>query len=467
MAVTHWYTGRNSTTSATVVVRVDSTASVSVVCNGQTITQTCDTSVNDGNKVFEFTGLAAGQRYAYSITGATDGTGRLCTQPVAPTTAAPIWLALSSCWSIQKPDILALKLITAPANDSSRDTPMQALHRECVANLQGVFLLGDLIYQNITATVNGYAVVPMTGGTIANSKDVNQHRQYWRAQGLTPGLMQLMRNVPCYRLGDDHDNDPDNSCPKSLAWYQAAYAGGIEADRAAYEVATKTAWADWALGNPTYRFAENRYFTVRIGNTELFCTDNIWERSFYSDTDSGSKRMLSAAQEEAFLADMGGTSAAFKVWVNTKMMISACGRNADGWYNNPGETSEGYQTQLARILSDSRFPSAGAMVVTGDEHIKSDLEVVANRFGAGGKYITEIAGGPATIDVITNPNDNLNYTSGVLSKERDISGAARRGDNNYVLLRILPDRVERYMLGSRAGLVYMGYISTADNAVRR
>jgi phosphodiesterase/alkaline phosphatase D-like protein len=467
MAVTHHYTGRNSTTTATVVVRVDSTASVSVVCNGQTVTQTCDTAVNDGNKVFEFTGLQPGNRYAYSITGATDGTGRLCTQPTAPTTAAPIWLAFSSCWNMEKPDILALKLLTAPANDAANDTPMQTLHRECVANLQGLFMLGDLTYKNVAKTVNGYALVLMTGGTIANSKDVEQHRQYWRAQGLTPGLKDLMRAVPCYRLGDDHDDDPDNACPQSLAWYQAAYAGGIEADRAAYEVATKTAWKDWALGNPTYALAGNRYFKVRIGNVEVFCTDNISERSYYSDTDGPTKRLLSSAQEELCLTDMAASAAAFKVWANTKMMISACGRNADGWYNTPGATGEGYQTQLARILADSRFPRSGALVVTGDEHIKSVQEVTADRFGSGGAYITEIAAGPATIDVITNPNDGLAYTSGVLAKERDTSAASRRGDNNYVLLRVLPDRVERYVLGSRSGLTYWGYISTADNAVRR
>lgn len=32
---------------------------------------------------------------------------------------------------------------------------------------------------------------------------------------------------------------------------------------------------------------------------------------------------------------------------------------------------------------------------------------------------------------------------------------------------MMADRVERYVLGSRYGLRYMGYVGTADNAVRR
>ncbi len=46
-------------------------------------------------------------------------------------------------------------------------------------------------------------------------------------------------------------------------------------------------------------------------------------------------------------------------------------------------------------------------------------------------------------------------------------GHARRGENNYVLLRVLADRIERYVLGSRYGLRYMGYVGTQDNLVRR
>lgn len=40
-----------------------------------------------------------------------------------------------------------------------------------------------------------------------------------------------------------------------------------------------------------------------------------------------------------------------------------------------------------------------------------------------------------------------------------------RGENNYGLLRVLPDRVERYILGSRYGLRSAGYINTQSNEV--
>lgn len=464
MAVTHWYTGRNSTTSATVIVRADSTGNIPVVANGVTLQAACNTSVNDGNALVEFTGLAPGSQYSYTVNGVVGGVLR-----TMPATAAPIWLAFSSCWAIGAVDTLALQLVNPPTRGAQA-----ALWAEIRTGLAGAFGLGDLVYMNANGVVNGVTLAPIdgAGSTLANAKDVNVRRAYYRAGRLHAGLRELMRSVPTYVLKDDHEYDPDNGC-YSTQWLQRQYGGTpTNTDRDDAWLAAATAWREWAIGNPTKEIVTGimggpDYYRVRIGTVEVFCTDMIHERDEISTADSSSKRMLSAVQEEKLLADMAASTALFKVWASTKQFVSSCGRNADGFTNLPGSTSEGYVNQLQRILADPRFPRAGALSVTGDEHIRSDLLVSANMLGGEHAAISQISAGPATIAVITDPDDGTTYRQGVREKERDTSGLGRRGENNWVLLRVLPDRIERYVLGTRYGLRQVGYISTADNAVRR
>ena len=463
MAVTHWECGEATQTTACVVVRCNSTESVTVVAAGQTKTANCDTSVKDGNARVDFTGLSAGQTYPYTINGTAAGTLR--TAPVEG--VYPFWVALSSCWALASVDVMAYALVTEPATAESRDTPAIALQRELVRNLKAAFGLGDQVYKDGGGTHYGYVCQPMNGSTLSLFQDVTEQRQLQRARKLQGGLKSLIRAVPWYEQNDDHDYDPDNACPASLAYAQRVFGGGTsDADRIAWATACQTALDDWQLGQPTRRGSSN-YFKVRLGNIEFFVTDLISGRDDYSATPSSSKRLMSAAQEEQFLADIAASTAAFKCWLSTKQFISSIGRNGDGWYNLDGGTSEGYEHQLGRILADSRIPRGGFFSVTGDEHIRSDMFIPADRFATGGVAVSQISAGPATIEPITDPNDGLTYRAGVVSKARDTSGLGNRDENNYVCLRVLADRVERYRFGSRNGLVYEGYISTADNAVRR
>lgn len=461
MAVTHWYTGRASETTATVVVRADSTGNVPVVANGMTLQAACDTAVNDGNALVEFTGLTPGQQYAYTVGGAAGGVLR--PHPVA----APFWLAFSSCWSISGVDSVALQLLQAPAVGAAT-----ALHAEAVASLAGAFLLGDLVYMGSSGTINGYAQTLIDGGTLADGKLLEARRQYYRAGRLHAGLRELMRSVPSYVLKDDHEYDPDNAC-YSTAWLTRQYGGTPTAqDLTDLWTVASTAWREWTTGNPAKAVSTGILggpdcYSVRIGPVEVWCTDLIHERDDTAVVDGPDKRMMSALQEEWMLSTMAVSTATHKVWACTKQFISSCGRNGDGFDDLAGGVSEGYRAQLTRILDDPRFPRAGCLSVTGDEHIRSDQMVSQGQFGGSHAAISQISAGPATIPVITDPNDGLVYRAGVRDKERDTSTQSRRGENNYVLLRVLPDRVERYVLGSRYGLRYMGYVGTQDNLVRR
>lgn len=462
MTATHWYTGRATETTATVVVRADATETVTVAIAGQSIPVACDTAVNDGNAVATFTGLTPGQQYAYTVNGAPGGTLR------SHPTVTPFWLAFGSCWDIARFDALGLALLQPPASGADA-----ALRQEAASTLAGFFDLGDWFYCNLSSTVNGVALSQIDGGTLANAKSLSIRRAYHRAAGLTRGRLELMRNVPTYHMKDDHEYDPDNAS-YSTSWLDDQYpatAPHSETDLTDVWTAASTAWREWTQGNPPREVSTGILggpdcYRVQIGPVELWVTDMIHQRDYPGTADSSTKRMISADQEEWLLSTMAASGAAFKVWISTKQFISSCGRNGDGFSQVGG--GQGYGTQLRRILSDPRFPARGALSVTGDEHIRSDMMVTAAALSSpGAQSISQISAGPVTIDVITNPNDGLTYRAGVRDKERDVSTASRRGENNYVLLRVLADRVERYVLGSRYGLRYMGYVGTQDNLVRR
>lgn len=460
MAVTHWYTGRATETTATVVVRADSTGNVPVVANGQTLQAACNTATNDGNAVVEFTGLTPGVRYPYTVGGVAGGELR----PFP--TQAPFWLAISSCWDIARADTLA-HLLLAGARGAD------PLLQEVSDKLAAFVSLGDWFYCDRTDTVHGVALSRIDGGTLANAKSLTVRRDYHRASGLTRGRMELQRSVPTYLVKDDHEYDPDNAS-YSVDWLDdqfAASAPHTAQDLTDVWTAAATPWREWTQGNPAREVASGILdgpdcYRVRIGPLEIWCTDLIHERDYTGTVDGPTKRVMSALQEEWLLSTMAASTAQFKLWASSKQFISSCGRNSDG-FTDLGGTGRGYRNQLTRILTDARFPRSACLSVTGDEHLRSDMMVSAGQFGGSHAAISQISAGPATIEVITNPNDGLTYRAGVRDKERDVSTAARRGENNYVLLRVLADRVERYVLGSRYGLRYMGYVGTQDNLVRR
>ncbi len=464
MAVTHWNLGRASETTATVVVRADSTGDVAVVANGAALQAQCDTGVNDGNALVEFTGLQPGQRYPYTVGGVAGG--ELRTFPAA----APYWVALTTCWDIARVDALAKHLLAPPAVIR---TPSDVLLAECVGSLAAFISGGDFHYSNLNATVNGVALTPIDGNTLASAKDLTLRRAYHRSAFLTPGRKELMRNVPSYTMKDDHEYDPDNAS-YSTSWLDDQYAATephSAGDLTDVWTTATTAWREWNQGNPARTVTGPVLdgpdgYRLRIGPLEIWVSDMIQERDYTGTVDGPTKRIISAAAEEDLLSSMGASTAPFKLWVSTKQFISSIGRNSDG-FTDLGGTGRGYRNQLTRILTDARFPRAGAFSVTGDEHIRSDMMVGAGQFGGSHAAISQISAGPATIDVITDPNDGLTYRAGVRDKERDVSTASRRGENNYVLLRVLADRVERYVLGSRYGLRYMGYVAVQDNLVRR
>ncbi len=460
MALTHWYTGNASETTATVIVRASANENVTVSANGEDKVVACNTATNDGNAVVSFTGLVPGQRYAYTVNGVAGGELR-----PFPTTY-PFWIALSSCWKPNSYDTLASRLLAPPIVGANL-----ALHEEAVGSLAAFFGLGDLLYMNATGTLNGYPLALIDGGTLADAKDIEKRRNYYRATRLNRGIADLMKALPSYVMKDDHEYDPDNAC-YDLDWLKAKYGGTMtQTDLEEVWTAADTPWREWTLGNPASALSGPSIFSVRIGPVEFFCTDQIYERTYHATVDGPTKKMMSDAQTEVLLSKMSASTAPFKVWNSTKQFISGCGRNGDAWANIGGN-GLGYLYQLNQILSDARFPRAGALSVTGDEHIKSDAWVSPGMFGGNHPGISQISAGPATIPVILDPNDGMAYRPGLLSKERDNSnladnGYTQRGENNYVLLRVLPNRIERYRLGSRYGLRYMGYVGTQDNLVRR
>lgn len=452
MAITHWWLGHNTETSATVVVRCGGSQIVAVAAGGSSADAVCVTgSPTDGIAVATLTGLLPGTSYPYTLNGVASGTLQTKSQ------SSEVWVAMSSCWGKGETDTLALKIL--------RDH-----------NIECTFCLGDFPYMNGGVTLRGFTTVPIQSGTLANIKSFEERANHFRQQYSLPGATDLMRRKPWYVQTDDHEYDPNNACPASLEWMQSASAAGIilgsptitETDRAEYAASAEAVWRAYAQGNPSPGSPGKTWFSVRVGSAEFFCTDQIVHRSFYNAVDGPDKTMLGAEQAEWLLDAMASSSATFKIWSSTKQFVSTAGQNNDGYWPYVGGGS-GYYHELGAMLRDARFPRAACMSVTGDEHLIGDIFIEQNYFGAGSAPISQISAGPATIPANVTPDDGFSYSDGVTYKSRCFSPPANNqmGENTYVLLKITPERVERYFLSSRYGLRKAGYIGTTDNAVRR
>ena len=284
--------------------------------------------------------------------------------------------------------------------------------------------------------------------------------------------MRWRRNIPSFMQVDDHEYDPDGADAQQLSQYRQHYGdeGITEGEQLAALGYCREAQLAYHATNPQTVPGET-YFSVGIGQALFVCTESIYRRNSFKDVDSESKRMYEADQEEWFLQQMSRSDYRFKVWVSSKQFRSCMGRNGDGWIAGQASLftngAKSYTTQFRRILSDSRFPRAGALALGGDEHVLWDQVVTPGEFDAGAAGISQIGAGPCTIDGIPDPDWGDTYPAGCRSKSRMFVDEGRKGEQGYVLLHCQPDRVSRYVLSSRYGLRYAGYISTADNVVRR
>lgn len=440
MAITDWWLGEPGDTTAKVVCRSNTTAAVSIGCNGQTFTGYADTSVDDGIVAITVTGLAAGQQYTYTVDGSAGGTLKTRNDD------GDVWLAIGSCWAKTKADLLAKELLAGYEID--------------------LFIaLGDFPYCNSPLTEYGEATASVVA-SMANGKDATIYNAHHRQQRRIPGMKELMRSVPFWYMPDDHEYPFNDACPTWLAGYQA----GVTGAGAALQSDLDAAWAASRASMEAYQTGFNRastadtdaiYGSYTVGDCEVFLIDCMNYRSPIIDADNASKTMLGATQKAWLIAAVTASTATFKIIAGGKQLFKG-GGNTDTW--NAAGANLGYETEKLEILFALK-DVAGLLWVAGDQHLYSDQWVAADGLGAGYPAISCLVGCPTTVDL--NSSGVAGYETGVRSKVNGYPSATVVSQENVVgLLRVTANRVYRYHLSTRRGLIPRGYIDAGSNQVQ-
>lgn len=440
MTVNRWWLGENTETTAVVVCRSNSTATVTVGCAGQTFTGLADTSVKDGIVSITVTGLSPGVSYPYTIDGSAAGTLK------SKKSTGDVWIATGSCWHGDRPDSIAM-----------------LLRQEYDIDLY--IALGDFPYCNTTYSRDGETGTNVES-SVAAGKSVSNYYTHHRIFRGIPGIKELMAETPFLYMPDDHEYPFDNACPTYLAHYQATVTGAgtaTQADLDAAWAASRTASEAYATGFTRAATADSGalYGTYSLPNVDVFLIDCCNYRSPFNATDDAAKTMLGTTQKTWLLSAVQASTKPFKMIASGKQFFRG-GANADTFV--AAGANPGYLTERNEILYGLRNVT-GLFIAAGDQHLWSDQWVAANDIGAGYPAISCLVGCPTTVDL--NTSGVAGYDTGVRKK---INGYAQATsvprDSVCGLFRITGTRVERYLLSMRSGRISCGYIEAGSNTVK-
>ena len=351
MAITDWWLGEKTETTASVVVRVDAVESLTLSCNGTTYQKTADPAVDDGLVRFDVSGLRAGRSYSFSVSGVS---GELKTLPAN----ASFSIAWFSCTEVNHVVTAGYRIV--------RDGAIAC------------FSLGDTPYTNGTGTNSAFGVT--TTGTDADQSLANFYAHHLK-QRRNYGFRHMGQRLPIFMMADDHEwpgDDWDHSLAKANDLRTIA---STQADVDAIFNTGNIARIAYAMGNPVNNdsdaYAEKppaadpntpvsqyppRYFRWRVANTEFFVLDCISHRSVASAVDDASKTMLGSVQKAWLKAHLLASTATFKVILSgKKTMPKGSNENLDSWAVYTTERNELFDFIKTNGIT-------GVIWLTGDTH---------------------------------------------------------------------------------------------------
>lgn len=292
-------------TNAVIWARSITNGVMSVAVNGQTFTgETFNTSVDDGCAITNITGLSAGQDYPYTVYSDSTvvGAGTLKTMPATGSTFS---LGFTTCtWYVRSP------------------LPLLALAQVC-PDLRGMCWLGDQVYTS----------EPSSGGTVTTfgetlqaverlspndeALSMAQIYRFYRAFWQQHGTSSILKSMPNWFVGDDHDHNVGNN-----------WDGTIAAVNGFFSWATTQAQADnmhqWHLnamraytkGNPDWPLT---YFKTRINDdVEVFFVDAV----NYRDISDGTGTTALGATQLQWLKDgLQNSTSTFKLIMCNKNFL--------------------------------------------------------------------------------------------------------------------------------------------------
>lgn len=368
MAITEWWLGDASTTSASVILRSDANGAITA-SDPFTGDSAVDTAVDDGVVRIDFA-ITENKDVTISIAGDTVTVGL----KVMPS-SAPFSIGWYSCMEIGKRMIAGDFMVNK--------------HRVVAS-----FGLGDLPY-----TENGgshWGVSKIAGSASGGQTQANA-AAHFRAFMRNSGVVKLSQNAPFYRMCDDHEwpgDDWDHTLAQAndqgLTYtlqtevdalfdvYNKALTGYQKGNpQNSYPTATAQKPSNADASTPVANYPPS-YFRKRIGNAEFFMLDCITHRSPISATDDAAKHMLGSTQETLLLAALSDSTADFKFIVSSKVFFSSpstfANQDSWGWYGVRRDVILDYIktnniTTVAILSGDQHTPTISyRLQANGDAH---------------------------------------------------------------------------------------------------
>lgn len=357
MAITFWWLGHATTTTARVCVRTTTTGTVTVACAGGSFTASADTAVNDGVVAIDVLGLEPDKSYPVTITDAAPATERGAVRTM-PATGGKV--AFMSCETRTRPlDDLAQNIIAFGANAVCHE--------------------GDYVYTSeFLSTYNGE-----TSPAIVTASTAANYATHWRQCKRKPDKRWLETNAPHYFMFDDHEFGGDNwdhSVTQAQAGGLNVASGGTQAEVDASWWAARQAAGYYMAGNPAADSGTTAekppaaaggtsvsqypvtYYRFTVGDIEVFHIDCFSHRSILTATDNASKSMLGANQKAWLKARLAASSAKFKVIASGKTTYyTYSAGTGDDWTK--------YSTERDELLSFIQSTGiTGCVWMCGDAH---------------------------------------------------------------------------------------------------
>ncbi|MBT8448666.1 MAG: alkaline phosphatase D family protein [Gammaproteobacteria bacterium] len=355
MAITDWWLGHATTTTARVVLRTDTNGTPSVTCNGDTFTGSAiSTATNDGVGVVDITGLSAGKRTAFTLTiGAESVTGHVKTFPET----GSIKIGIIGCCVMQ------------------RHNP--AIEELYAKGIDALYTIGDMPYCEDLTNANGITCSPGSSvPTLANMEAIN------RANHNNIQLKRISQNIPLYKMWDDHELFGDDWDHTVASCNDVSAIATDTADVADFFEICQKAWSAYAQGNPSNSDAEAtptkpnsspdgdatrypvQYFRHTLGAAEIFVTDSISHKTENTATDNASKTMYGSAQKAWFKKYVSESSKDFKIAIDSKSLFRNTGSpKGDSWNKFTTERNEIWD----QILNTDG--TTGVLHIGSDDHV--------------------------------------------------------------------------------------------------
>lgn len=484
MAIVDYWLGDAGETTATVVIRSDTTGTMTIT--GVTASPvSVDTSIEYGIGKLSVTGLSADTSYPFVLylDDVQVATGTLRTMP----TSGQSWsFGFGSCLGRMRTQVYGYQYVNTH-------------------DIRAWFALGDTPYcdegmPEINSTT-GYTRWQASGAIPQTYTDWATGRSVWDATYLnlqrTPGWEYLTQRVPTYRMPDDHEYGNDWDWTTTNATGFTALTTQAQVDTCGGYA--NAAAASWNKGNPSNDDAEigdwkpsscadaagnhpTRYYRKTVGNVEFFhidcfghmdaaaksdayktvCINNAtWNTALgytYSNPSVAAlaKTMLGPNQLNWLLTHLASSTATFKVILSGKHTFRALATSDNRGWNT-------YPTERDYILAFIKKYVTGVLWCTGDVHTASVINDISGHCAVNSSPLGQATwiDGSGTINYPNGYSENMIWRSN--GHNSDIGRGMQ--PNSYGVVEVYPNYLVSKIYAANGTLLRTDYLLEGKNSL--